>query len=131
MFPGTSDLGYWRLDSAILFRRSSSSVDGLGFLGNGASGKDSVASLAHDIIGVEKVLHGERRTLPSADARDVYVSGTGTAISARPVKANAFVLVLRHLNNSFDFIATFFHSFVYQQVCFHQAPWFPGANVRT
>ena len=114
MFPGTSDLGYWRLDSAILFRRSSSSVDGLGFLGNGASGKDSVASLAHDIIGVEKVLHGERRTLPSADARDVYVSGTGTAISARPVKANAFVLAPWNLNDCFDFVTFSFNCFVDQ-----------------
>ena len=106
-------------------------MDGLGFLGESAPGKDCVTPLAHDIIGAKKVLHGDGRTLPSADARDVYVSGAWTAMSARPVKAYAFVLALRHLNNSFDFIATFFNSFVYQQVCFYEGPWFPGVNVRT
>ena len=119
MFPGSSELGCWRHVSAVLFRRSSSGINGLVLLGKGSSGKDGVASLAYDVINVEEVLHGVRRTLPPAYACIVDVRGGGTSISARRVKANAFVLALLNLNVSFDFVMFSFNSFVDQKVCFH------------
>ena len=112
-------LGSWRHSGAQVVRRSRiqdvrvvANELGIVSLGGCSSAESGIAPLADHIFRIEEGLHYSGRALPPANASIVDMCGEGTSIRTRSVEVDAFVLVLRNLNDCFGLVAFSLHGLV-------------------
>ena len=99
-------------------------------LRNIATREDGVASLSHNSVEVEYVLHLRRWALPPANSSIVCVRCCWTSILARPFQLYALVLLLGYLDNGFLFLMLPVDCFIDHEVSIYKSPWLPSGDVR-